>query len=50
MNSFETMLNAGGLPHTAALMDSRTLPRALPHTTVHTVTHCCAHRAHYCMN
>jgi hypothetical protein len=43
LNLFENMLTAG-LPHTAALLDSRTLPRAqadsrtLPRTLPHTVT------------
>ena len=43
LNLVENMHTAG-LPHTAAPLDSRTLPRALaagqPHTAAHTAAHC----------
>jgi hypothetical protein len=39
LNLFENMLTAG-LPHTAAPLDSRTLPRALLDTAVRSAAHC----------
>jgi hypothetical protein len=56
-----TYFRTASLPHTAALPDSRTLPRALLHTTKRTAVHCCAlcvhtivriatnRRSHYCL-